>query len=274
MARRRSGGGTGEAMGLVTALYLVYLFTPIALLFLGSFGETWTNTLLPSGFTLEWYRALSADGSFRRAFVVSLQVVMATCLACALLAVPLAYALYKSASRKVRVAARVVFLLPLGAPPLVLAFGFILVFSSDALPWLGSVWLLIAAHVVLTLPYLLQTLVADMRHLALHELELAAESLGATFRERFLDVVVPLLRHSLSSGLIMVAALSIGEFQLSNLVAGFLSRPYPVVLLQAFYGATGFACAATVVLLSLALLAAFGGAATARGASRYAPAAP
>ena len=46
-----------------------------------------------------------------------------------------------------------------------------------------------------------------------------------------------------------MAALSIGEFQLSNLVAGFLTRPYPVVLLQAFYGATGFACAATVVLL-------------------------
>ena len=53
----------------------------------------------------------------------------------------------------------------------------------------------------------------------------------------------------------MVAALSIGEFQLSNLVAGFLTRPYPVVLLQAFYGATGFACAATVVLLALALTA-------------------
>ena len=44
--------------------------------------------------------------------------------------------------------------------------------------------------------------------------------------------------------------LSIGEFQFSNLVAGFLNRTYPVVLLQAFYGATGFACAATVVLLA------------------------
>ena len=53
----------------------------------------------------------------------------------------------------------------------------------------------------------------------------------------------------------MVAALSIGEFQFSNLVAGFLNRPYPVVLLQAFYGATGFACAATVILLALALIA-------------------
>ena len=54
----------------------------------------------------------------------------------------------------------------------------------------------------------------------------------------------------------MVAALSIGEFNLSNLLVGFQNRTYPVVLLQAFYGATGFACAATVILLLLASLAA------------------
>jgi putative spermidine/putrescine transport system permease protein len=114
---------------------------------------------------------------------------------------------------------------------------------------------LIGGHVILTLPYLLQTLVGDMRHLRLAELETAAESLGGSFASRMFDIVLPSLRHSLTSGTIVVAALSIGEFQLSNLVAGFLTRPYPVVLLQAFYGATGFACAATVILLVLALLA-------------------
>ncbi len=261
-------------MRIVTLGYLVYLFTPIALLFVGSFGETWTNTLLPSGFDLKWYAELWESGSYRRAFSVSLRVVAATCAICTVLSVPLAYALYRSASRGAMVAARIVFLLPIAVPPLVLAFGFILVFSSDELPWLGSLWLLVAGHVVLTLPYLLQTLVADMRHLNLAALELAAESMGASFRQRFFDVVVPLLRHSLGSGLIMVAALSIGEFQLSNLVAGFLSRPYPVVLLQAFYGATGFACAATVVLLALALVAAAGGALAARSASAYRTGAP
>jgi putative spermidine/putrescine transport system permease protein len=68
--------------------------------------------------------------------------------------------------------------------------------------------------------------------------------------------------------LIIVAALSIGEFQFSNLVAGFLNRTYPIVLLQAFYGATGFDCAATVILLALALAAAIGGGLTAGGATR------
>jgi putative spermidine/putrescine transport system permease protein len=153
-------------------------------------------------------------------------------------------------------------------PPLVLAFGFILVFSSDTLPWLGSIWVLAAGHVVLGLPYFLQAVVADMQRLGLRTLEEAAESLGSSGVQRFLHVVLPALRHSILAGLILVAALSIGEFQFSNLVAGFLNRTYPVVLLQAFYGATGFACAATVILLVLALAAAVAGGVVGGGTQR------
>lgn len=254
-------------MAWVTAVYLAYLFAPMLLLVVGSFGESWFNSLLPVGTTGKWYVTVYEDASFRRAFWVSLTVAGATCIIGAIIGLPLAYAVYRAASRGVRAAARIVYLLPIAVPPLVLAFGFVLVFSSDALPFLGSLWILIGGHVVLTLPYLLQTLVGDMRHLGLAQLETAAESLGGGFASRFFDVVLPALRHSLAAGLITVAALSIGEFQLSNLVAGFVTRPYPVVLLQAFYGATGFACAATVILLALALLASAAGALTARGAA-------
>lgn len=253
-------------MPLITAIYLVYLVAPIALLVVGSFGETWSGTLLPSGATDRWYLEVLNDPSFRRAFQTSLIVVLATCVINAVVGVPLAYAIHSAANRGVKVAARLVSLMPIAVPELVLAFGFILVFSSDTLPWLGSIWLLIAGHVVLTLPYLLNTLLADMAHLNLGEMERSAATLGAKFSQRFRDIVLPMLRHSLLSGLIAVAAISIGEFQLSNLVAGFLTRTYPVVLLQAFYGATGFACAATVVLLLLAFLAAGAGALTARAA--------
>jgi putative spermidine/putrescine transport system permease protein len=248
----------------ITFIYLVYLAAPIALLLLGSFGTSWTNTLLPTGVTTRWYLDVFQDPSFRRAFTTSLQVAAATCAATALIGVPLAYAIHTAARRGVRAAAKVAAALPIAVPELVLAFGFILVFSSDTLPWLGSIWLLIAAHVVLTLPYLLNTLLSDMAHLGLDELEQVGATLGAGFFQRFRDIVLPTLRHSLLSGLITVAAISIGEFQVSNLIAGFMSRTYPVVLLQAFYGATGFACAATVILLVLAVAAAASGAATAR----------
>lgn len=253
-------------MRAVTVAYIAYLLAPILLLLVGSFGERWTNTLLPTGVTTSWYAELAADPSFRRAFETSLIVVLITCLVNAVIAIPLAYAVHTAAQQGVKVAARVLSLLPIAVPELVLAFGFILVFSSDWLPFLGSTWLLIAGHVVLTLPYLLNVLLADLESLGLDELERAAASLGADLRHRLFDIVLPGLRHSLLTGLITVAAISIGEFQLSNLISGFLNRTYPVLLLQAFYGATGFACAATVVLLALAFAASVGGALTARAA--------
>jgi len=240
-------------MAWVTGLYLVYLILPIVLIAVGSFGEVWTNTLLPSGATGKWYADVAGDPSFRRAFLTSLWVTAATALATTLIGVPLAYALHRARSRIARWGGRLLALLPVAVPPLVLAFGFILVFSSDALPFLGSGWVMVGGLTVLTLPYMVQMIAADMRHLDLETLEQAAASLGAGQRARFLEIVIPTLRHSLAAALAVVSAIAIGEFQLVNLVAGFFNRPYPVVLLQAFYGATGFACAATVALLVLAL---------------------
>jgi putative spermidine/putrescine transport system permease protein len=239
----------------VVALFGLYLLMPVALLLTGAFGESWTNTLLPVGFTGHWFGDLAADASFRRAFGVSLTVALACCALNAAVGVPLAYALHHRALAGRGIATRLIMLMPIGVPALTLGFGYIAIFSGDTLPWLGTLPLLIAAHAVLTLPYLLQTLLADLRHLDLAKLEACAATLGATPLRQFLTIVLPNLRHSLFAGTVMVAALSIGEFQISNLIAGFRYRNYPVVLLQAFYGASGMACAATVVLLVLAICA-------------------
>ncbi|KVA13247.1 ABC transporter permease [Burkholderia ubonensis] len=239
----------------LVAVFGVYLLLPIALLLIGSVGQSWTNTLLPSGFTGHWFADLAANRSFTRAFGVSLMVALACCALNAVVGLPLAYALHHRAQAGRGVATRIVMLMPVGVPALTLGFGYIAIFSGDTLPWMGTLPLMIAAHAVLTLPYLLQTLLSDLRHLGLERLEACAATLGATPLRQFFTIVLPNLRHSLFSGLVMVAALSIGEFQVSNLIAGFRYRNYPIVLLQAFYGASGMACAATVVLLVLAVLA-------------------
>lgn len=236
----------------VAVVYAVYLLLPIMLLVVGSVGQSWTNTMLPAGLTGRWYAELWADTSFRNSFATSLVVAAAACAINTVLALPLAYSLYHGARQRGSLAARVVSAMPVAVPTITLGFGYMIVFNSDAMPWLGSLPLLIAAHAVHTLPYLTHTLLADLRHLGLGHMEQAAATLGASPWKTFTGIVVPNLRQSLLSGLVMVAAISVGEFNLSNLLTGFQNRTYPVVLLQAFYGATGFACAATVILLLLA----------------------
>jgi putative spermidine/putrescine transport system permease protein len=240
---------------VILSIYLVYLLTPILLLFVGSFGKKWTNTLLPTGTTARWYIEVASDPSFQRAFTTSLVVAFATCVIVVMVGIPLAYGMERGTLKRSQFLARLLHLLPIAAPPMVVAFGYIILFSSDRLPFLGATWLLIMGHVISALPYMIQTLSSDIRHLDLVKLEQAADSLGADFSQRFFHVVIPSMRHGIVSGLFTVAALSIGEFQLTNLIAGFLNRTYPVVLLQSFYNATGFACAATVVLLLLSVAA-------------------
>ena len=240
----------------ISLAYGCYLLLPMALLLMGSVGSSWTNTLLPTGLTTRWYQDLWLDASFRNAFGTSLVVALSACAINTVLALPLAYSLYHRSGQTGSWAARLVSAMPVAVPAITLGFGYVMVFNTDWLPWLGSLPLLIAAHTIYTLPYLTNTLLTDLKHLQLDALEDAAATLGASPWAQFSGVVVPNLRHSLISGLVMVAALSVGEFQLSNLLTSFQIRTYPVVLLQAFYGATGFACAATVILLSLAAMSA------------------
>ena len=190
------------------------------LLVIGSFGQNWTNTLLPNGATGQWYAELWHDAAFRRAFSTSLMVALAACAINAVLATPLAYALHRGERAGRAFAGRVVAAMPVAVPPITLGFGYLIVFNTDAMPWLGSTPLLIAAHAIATLPYLTNALLTDLRHLGLDRLEQAAATLGATEYQRFTGIVLPSLRQSLLSGLVMVAALSIGEFNLSNLLAG------------------------------------------------------
>lgn len=246
----------GIVIRSVSIVYGCYLLLPILLLLVGSFGNSWTNTLLPAGFTVRWYHDLWLDTSFRKSFVTSLVVAGSACVINTFLALPLAYSLYHRAGRSGSWAARLVSSMPVAVPTITLGFGYLIVFNTDWMPWLGSLPLLIAAHTIYTLPYLTNTLLTDLRHLQLRALEEAAATLGASPWAQFAGIVLPNLRHSLLSGLVMVAALSIGEFGLSNLLTSFKFRTYPVLLLQAFYGATGFACAATVILLLLAVTSA------------------
>ena len=236
----------------ISVVYGIYLLLPVALLLLGSMGESWTNSLLPTGVTGRWYQELWIDTSFRKAFATSLVVALSACAINTVLALPLAYSLYHNSGRAGSWSARLVSAMPVAVPTITLGFGYLIVFNTDWMPWLGSLPLLIAAHIIYTLPYLTNALLTDLKHLQLNALEDAAATLGASPWAQFHGVVLPNLRHSLLSGLVMVAALSVGEFGLSNLLTSFQYRTYPVVLLQAFYGATGFACAATVILLLLA----------------------
>lgn len=239
--------------GTLICLYFAYVLAPIILLFVGSFGEKWFGTLLPSGFTWRWYVDLFSKTMYVRAMTMSLLVASLSAVLNAIIGIPAVYAVHTLRKPWLRRLFDFVILLPIAIPPVVMGLGLVQGFNWSSFSLVGTWYLLLAAHVVYTLPFMLRPLMANLELLRWNTLEEAALSLGASPWRLTRRILIPNLLPGLTSGALMTFAMSLGEFQLAVMVTGSASQTYPVVLYQAFYVSTGFACAATMLLVLLSL---------------------
>lgn len=248
-----------RSIGIVCfALYFSYVLLPILLLLVGSFGERWFSTLLPEGFTLKWYLDLFTNPMYTQAIGRSLLVAALTVLLDAAIAIPAVYAVHTMGGRWLRNLYDSVILLPIAVPPIVMGLGLIQSFNWPGFSLVGTWQLLLGAHIVYTLPFTLRPIMANMEMIQWNVLEEAGLSLGAGTPFLFRHVLVPNLLPGILSGALMTFAMSLGEFQLAVMLTSSNSQTYPVVLYQAFYVSTGFACSATMVLIVTSLFTLMG----------------
>lgn len=231
-----------------------YVLAPLLLIFAGSFGEKWFGTLLPAGFTLKWYADLFSKTMYVRAMTMSLLVACLTVVFNGIIGICSVYAVSVIGKKWLRRAFDFIILLPIAIPPVVMGLGLVQAFNWKAFSLVGTWQLLLGAHLVYTLPFMLRPLMANMDMLNWTVLEEAGTSLGASPLFLAARILVPNLAPGLLSGAIMTFAMSLGEFQLAVMVTGSASQTYPVVLYQAFYVSTGFACAATTLLVLFSIL--------------------
>jgi putative spermidine/putrescine transport system permease protein len=239
-------------------VYFTYVLAPIFLILVGSFGAKWFGTLLPEGFTWSWYKELFSQPMYIDALKRSLVVAFLTVIGNAFVCLPAVYAVHIIDKRWLRSLFNFTILLPIAIPPVVMGLGMIQAFNWPGFSLIGTWQILVVAHMVYTLPFMLRPLMANMDLINWKTLEEAGASLGADTMIMMRRVLVPNLLPGLVSGALMTFAMSLGEFQLSVMLTGSQSQTYPVVLYQAFYVSTGFACAATTVLAGLSLFSLFG----------------
>ncbi len=237
---------------LARSFLAMYILLPVVLLFIGSFGEKWFGTLLPQGFTLEWYWTLFSEKMYLRSLRMSVLVGALTVIATALLAIPTVYAVHTSERRLLRSFFDAVVVLPIALPPIVLGIGLVQAYNWPFLSLVGTWQLLFFAHVIYSIPFMVKPIMANLEMLDWKTIEEAAESLGASQWYIVRRLLLPNLRLGILSGAIMTFAFSFGEFQLALILTSSESQTYPVTLYQAFYVGTGFACAAVTVLVLVA----------------------
>ncbi len=169
------------------------------------------------------YQRLFADPQFVRTFVFSLELAVFTILVSILLIVPTAYWV-RLRFPKLRVVIEFITMMPFVIPAIVLVFGLIRVFSGAPFfftnTYLGTNVLLVAAYVVLAMPYMYRAIDTGLQAIDVITLTEAAQSMGAGWPTILFKVIFPNLRAALLSGSFLTLAMVMGEFTMASFLVG------------------------------------------------------
>jgi len=212
--------------GLVGLIYGFLALAPAIVVYY-SFSPTVLLEVPPSGLTLRWYENLLHQDRLLTGIGASVVIAtLATTLALAI-GVPAAYALTRSR----RTMLSVFFLSPLILPGIVLALGMLMAMSVTVPSLIGTVWPLIGAHVLVTVPWVIRTVSANLEITDPH-LEDAARGLGATPLETFFLVTLPAIKPGIVTGAIFAFIVSFGNFALSLFFASGRVTTLPVAIFE------------------------------------------
>jgi putative spermidine/putrescine transport system permease protein len=172
------------------------------------------------------YATIFNDPNFFQSFGFSALTALAAIALSWLLVVPTAYWVQLKLPR-LRPVVELVTLLPFVVPAVVLVFGLIRTYSTTLLNSRQGGWfLLTAAYVVLSFPYMYRAVDTGMRAINIQTLTEAAQSLGADWGTIIFQVIFPNLRIALLNGAFITFAIVMGEFTIAALLAQPAFGPY------------------------------------------------
>jgi putative spermidine/putrescine transport system permease protein len=212
-----------------TLLVCAFLVVPVWMSMLAGVTQNYF-TGWRGGLTLDWVVKVWTD--YRHTVFMSLQIALA-CLACTLvLGVPAAYVLARRSNALTRTIEELL-VMPVAVPGLATALALIVTYGGFG--GLRRSWLFILiGHVLFTLPFMVRSVLAVLASIDLKTLEEGARSLGASFTQRFIGIVLPNCRSGILAGSLMVVTLSLGEFNMTLLLHTPLTPTLPVGLADAY----------------------------------------
>ena len=214
---------------IITVLVSLFMLAPMALSVTAGLVNNYSMGL-KSGLTLRWL--IEVWEGYGGTVIWSLAIALACVVGNLLLGVPCAYALARTRSRWARAFEQLI-TLPVAVPGLASALALILVYG-ELQGFRSSYAFILVGHMVFTLPFMVRSVGASFQRSELLALEEAARSLGASFPQRFLGVLVPAVAPAIVAGSLMVFTLSVGEFNLTWMLHTPLTRTLPVGLADSY----------------------------------------
>jgi len=222
------------ALNGAAGLALAFILLPLALVTWLAFFRQEIPSFPPEGYSLQWFGAVLNNKSFAGGFLLSAQVGVTATLIGLALAVPASLAI---ARRRFpgRGFVNTLLLMPLIVPGVVLGTA-IYVFQIETevatgLPLFGSTAGLIAAHVLIIIPWVARLVTASLAGFD-PTIEEAAKNLGAPPFTVFRRVTLPSIRPGIVAGALFGFVISFGNLELSLFLVGAGRNTLPIAILQ------------------------------------------
>jgi putative spermidine/putrescine transport system permease protein len=213
----------GRALVVLAVAFMTF---PTLVVVVASFNPTAILSFPPQGFSLRWYENALTYPQFQRAAVNSLVVTGAS----AALALPVGTAAALALVRyplRARGVWGALILSPLVIPGVAAGLGLLIL--AAALGLLTNRAVLIVAHAILVLPFVVRSVMVSVANLD-PMLERAAASLGARPWRVFWRVTLPLLRPGLFAAFLFAVIVSANEFVVSLFISTRVTEILPVAM--------------------------------------------
>jgi spermidine/putrescine transport system permease protein len=236
-------------------LLVVFLYAPIAILLIFSFNNSAVPSFPLSGFTLHWYHEFIHNADLRSAIETSAVVAVISSVGAVLLGVVASIALARRRFAG-KAAVSALLLSPLVIPYIVFGISLLLFFHAVGIP--RSLLTVAIGHIVISLPYTILVLVPRLDQIEV-ALEEAAADLGASPRQTFRLVVLPLILPAILSAFLIAFTTSFDEYAVASFVVG-TRVTFPIYLYSALRFPSNLpqviAVAVVVMVISLVVVVA------------------
>lgn len=234
---------------LHAGLIYAFLYLPIVILMVFSFNVSRVGTVW-GGATLAWYERLVGDASVLSALNNSLIVAVVSTIISTIIGTLAAFSLDRSHFRGQRLFDGAL-LLPIVVPDIIMAISLVLFYALIHLP-LGRLSIIIG-HVAFNISFVAVVVRARL-HGFDRRLEEAAMDLGATPRQTFVHVMLPLILPGIIAGALLAFTLSLDDFLIAFFTAGVGATTLPLkVYSMVKFGVTPEINAVSTVMLVITI---------------------
>ena len=229
----------------------LFLAAPILIVAGVSVNAEKTLQFPPIGFSLQWYTQIVTDAGWRGALLASVAIAGSAAALSVLIAFPLAWSQWRRHSKWARLV-EAVGTAPFILPPVITALGFLSFWATLGL--YGQPWTVVISHAIFFVTLPLVTLTLGFASIE-REIVEAAATMGADDRTILRTIVLPLVGPYIVSGYAFAFVLSLNEYIVAYMVAGFTVETLPIKIFNSLrYGYTPTMAAVTVVFGAVAAL--------------------